>query len=114
MQLTTHEAAAASQPADATPWSVFGDSPLIRAQQYRQTRPPFTEVGLRYSRYSEDSLDRDKLIFGSSDRYDIESRSSGSRPQLAQAGRSHWTCKMTISQVHPPGLLARRRMANPG
>ena len=34
--------------------------------------PSFTEVGLRYSRYSEDSLDRDKLIFGSSDRYDID------------------------------------------
>ena len=34
--------------------------------------PTFTEVGLRYSRYSEDSLDRDKLIFGSVDRYDID------------------------------------------
>ena len=34
--------------------------------------PAFTEVGLRYSRYSEDSLDADKLIFGSRDRYDID------------------------------------------
>lgn len=34
--------------------------------------PTFTEVGLRYSRYSEDSLERDKLIFGSVDRYDID------------------------------------------
>ena len=34
--------------------------------------PALTEVGLRYSRYSEDSLDADKLIFGSRDRYDID------------------------------------------
>lgn len=34
--------------------------------------PTFTEVGLRYSRYSEDSLERDKLIFGSRERYDID------------------------------------------
>ncbi|MDA0651626.1 MAG: hypothetical protein O2876_11540, partial [Proteobacteria bacterium] len=27
--------------------------------------PAFTEVGLRYTRYSEDSLDSDKVIFGS-------------------------------------------------
>jgi len=34
--------------------------------------PAFTEVGLRYTRYSEDSLDSDKVIFGSRDRYDID------------------------------------------
>lgn len=34
--------------------------------------PAFTEVGLRYTRYSEDSIDRDKVIFGSRDRYDID------------------------------------------
>ncbi len=34
--------------------------------------PTFTEVGLRYSRYSEDSLDSEKLIFGSANRYDID------------------------------------------
>ena len=39
---------------------------------YADAPPAFTEVGLRYSRYSEDSLDTDKLIFGSRDRYDID------------------------------------------
>ncbi len=34
--------------------------------------PTFTEVGVRYSQYSEDSLERDQLIFGSVDRYDID------------------------------------------
>ena len=34
--------------------------------------PAFTEVGLRYTRYSEDSLDDNKLLFGSRDRYDID------------------------------------------
>ena len=34
--------------------------------------PAFTEVGLRYSRYSEDSLSEDKLIFGARNRYDID------------------------------------------
>ena len=39
---------------------------------YADAPPAFTEVGLRYSRYSEDSLSEDKLIFGSRDRYDID------------------------------------------
>lgn len=34
--------------------------------------PAFTEVGLRYTRYSEDSIDRDAVIFGATDRYDID------------------------------------------
>ena len=42
------------------------------ASSYADAPPAFTEVGLRYSRYSEDSLSEDKLIFGSRDRYDID------------------------------------------
>ena len=34
--------------------------------------PAFTEVGLRYSHYSEDSIDQDSVIFGATDRYDID------------------------------------------
>ena len=34
--------------------------------------PEFTEVGLRYSRYSEDNLAADKFIGGSRERYDID------------------------------------------
>ena len=34
--------------------------------------PAFTEVGLRYTHYSEDSIDQDVVIFGSTDRYDID------------------------------------------
>jgi hypothetical protein len=34
--------------------------------------PAFTEVGLRYTHYSEDSIDQDVVIFGATDRYDID------------------------------------------
>ena len=34
--------------------------------------PAFTEVGLRYSHYSEDSISQDAVIFGATDRYDID------------------------------------------
>lgn len=34
--------------------------------------PEFTEVGMRYSHYTEDSIPADKLIFGSRGRYDID------------------------------------------
>jgi hypothetical protein len=34
--------------------------------------PTFTEVGLRYTNYSEDRIDRDLVIFGATDRYDID------------------------------------------
>ena len=34
--------------------------------------PAFTEVGLRYTHYSEDSIDQDLVIFGATDRYAID------------------------------------------
>lgn len=34
--------------------------------------PAFTEVGLRYTHYSEDSIDQNAVIFGATDRYDID------------------------------------------
>ena len=34
--------------------------------------PAFTEVGLRYTHYSEDSINQDAVIFGATDRYDID------------------------------------------
>ncbi len=34
--------------------------------------PAFTEVGLRYTHYSEDSIEQDLVIFGATDRYDID------------------------------------------
>ena len=34
--------------------------------------PAFTEVGLRYTHYSEDSIDQELVIFGATDRYDID------------------------------------------
>jgi len=43
-------------------------SPLIRAD----APPEASEVGMRYSRYSEDSLDASRVIFGSRERYDID------------------------------------------
>ena len=47
--------------------------PAYQATMVMADAPPaFTEVGLRYTRYSEDSLDDNKLLFGSRDRYDID------------------------------------------
>ena len=34
--------------------------------------PTFTEVGVRYTHYAEDSIDPDAVIFGATDRYDID------------------------------------------
>lgn len=34
--------------------------------------PAFTEVGVRYTHYTEDSIDQDVVIFGATDRYDID------------------------------------------
>ena len=34
--------------------------------------PAFTEVGVRYTHYTEDSIDQDAVIFGATDRYDID------------------------------------------
>ena len=34
--------------------------------------PAFTEVGVRYTHYAEDSIDQDAVIFGATDRYDID------------------------------------------
>ncbi len=66
---------------------VRADSPLIKrlgatvaalpvygtgVAAHADAPPEFTEVGLRYTRYSEDALAADKVIFGSSDRYDID------------------------------------------
>ena len=42
-------------------WTALADAP-----------PAFTEVGLRYTHYSEDSIDQDVVIFGATDRYDID------------------------------------------
>ena len=75
--------------------------------------PTFTEVGLRYSRYSEDGLDRDKLIFGSVDRYDIDIT------QLwieAPVGAS-WSVALDVQNDYQsgasPGLSALKRMGIP-
>ena len=34
--------------------------------------PAFTEVGVRYSHYSEDDIDASNVIFGATSRYDID------------------------------------------
>ena len=34
--------------------------------------PAFTEVGVRYTHYKEDSINQDAVIFGATDRYDID------------------------------------------
>ena len=52
--------------------------PLLALPAYQtgtalaDTPPAFTEVGLRYTHYSEDSIDQDAVIFGATDRYDID------------------------------------------
>ena len=45
--------------------------PIYQPTAIADSPPAFAEVGLRYTQYSEDSLDKEKVIFGSEDRYDI-------------------------------------------
>ena len=64
--------------------STIKQSPLVRTlgaavaalpayqSTYADAPPEFTEVGLRYSHYSEDSLSEDKFIAGARGRYDID------------------------------------------
>ena len=78
--------------------------------------PAFTEVGLRYSRYSEDSIAQDKVIFGDRDRYDIDvtqlwiEAPVGSAWSVAldvqndyQTGASPWF--VGINQEGQPGVI---------
>ena len=78
--------------------------------------PAFTEVGLRYSRYSEDSIAQDKVIFGDRDRYDIDvtqlwiEAPLGSAWSVAldvqndyQTGASPWF--VGINQEGQPGVI---------
>ena len=79
------EEAVAATKAFSSPTSSPHPSPLLRrlgkalavlpayqsVSAHADAPPAFTEVGLRYSRYSEDSLSEDKLIFGAN-RYDID------------------------------------------
>ena len=64
--------------------STIRQSPLVRTlgaavaalpayqNTYADAPPEFTEVGLRYSYYSEDNLSTDNLIAGARGRYDID------------------------------------------
>jgi len=78
--------------------------------------PAFTEVGLRYSRYSEDSIAQDKVILGDRDRYDIDvtqlwiEAPVGSAWSVAldvqndyQTGASPWF--VGINQEGQPGVI---------
>ena len=78
--------------------------------------PAFTEVGLRYSRYSEDSIAQDKVVLGDRDRYDIDvtqlwiEAPVGSAWSVAldvqndyQTGASPWF--VGINQEGQPGVI---------
>jgi len=78
--------------------------------------PAFAEVGLRYSRYSEDSIAQDKVILGDRDRYDIDvtqlwiEAPVGSAWSVAldvqndyQTGASPWF--VGINQEGQPGVI---------
>jgi len=46
--------------------------PVYHGSVLADAPPAFTEVGVRYTQYSEDSLSDEKVLFGSPDRYDID------------------------------------------
>jgi len=71
--------------------------------------PAFTEVGLRYTHYSEDSIDQDVVIFGATDRYDIDVT------QLwieAPVGAS-WSVALDVQNDYQTGLWAPSRTERP-
>ena len=61
--------------------------------------PAFTEVGFRYSRYSEDSIDAERVIFGSSQRYDIDI----SQFWLETPVGSNWAVALDIQNDYQTG-----------
>ena len=46
--------------------------PVYNSTALADAPPAFTEIGVRYTSYAEDSLDQEKLLFGARDRYDID------------------------------------------
>ena len=83
-QARPEAAVAATKPAELTrlpapsPLMKRLGAPLLALPAYQtgtvlaDAPPAFTEVGLRYTHYSEDSIDQDAVIFGATDRYDID------------------------------------------
>ena len=67
-----------SQLPDPSPLMKRLGAPLLALPAYQtgtalaDAPPAFTEVGLRYTHYSEDSIDQDLVIYGATDRYDID------------------------------------------
>ena len=84
VQARPEAAVAATKPATLTqlptpsPLMKRLSAPLLALPAYQtgtalaDAPPAFTEVGLRYTHYSEDSIDQDAVIFGATDRYDID------------------------------------------
>lgn len=68
-------------------------------QAIADTPPAFTEVGLRYSRYSEDSLSGRALIFGATDRYDIDITQFWIEAPLG----SNWSVALDIQNDYQSG-----------
>ncbi|MEL0162894.1 MAG: DUF3570 domain-containing protein, partial [Halieaceae bacterium] len=46
--------------------------PVYHGSVLADAPPAYTEIGVRYTQYAEDSLSDDKVLFGSPDRYDID------------------------------------------
>ena len=74
--------------------------------------PAFTEVGLRYTRYSEDSLDDNKLLFGSRDRYDIDVTQLWIEAPLGANWSVALDVKTTIKLARHLGLWEHRSMVS--
>ena len=84
VQARPEAAVAATKPAKLTqlpapsPLMKRLGAPLLALPAYQtgtalaDAPPAFTEVGLRYTHYSEDSIDQNAVIFGATDRYDID------------------------------------------
>ena len=46
--------------------------PLYSSYASADAPPAFTELGLRFTKYKEAKIDSEKVIYGSTDRYDID------------------------------------------
>jgi hypothetical protein len=77
--------------------------PAYQALPAQADAPPaFTEVGFRYSKYSEDSIDAERVIFGSSQRYDIDI----SQFWLETPVGSNWAVALDIQNDYQTGASA--------
>ncbi len=73
--------------------------PVYHGSVLADAPPAYTEIGVRYTQYAEDSLSDDKVLFGSPDRYDIDI----TQLWIEAPGGSSWADAHDLQQDYQTG-----------